>query len=94
MTTTQRTLNEAVKNLLNTNDTAQLTSPVVVSLQCHNGFDYDTNQHTYIMRDFTINEVARTGKAGVVEFSDGINGIRISELSDASCKALLNALPS
>ena len=87
MTTTQRALNEMVKTNLSINGTAKLAHPVTVTLKCWNGWNDAP-------RTFELTDVVRMGKAGLVHFSDQFVFLRISELSDADCKALQGAMQS
>ena len=87
MTTTQRELNEMVKQNLSINGTAKLAHPVTVTIKFWNGWKDAT-------RTFELTDVVRIGKAGVVHFSDQFVFLRISELSDADCKVLQGSLQS
>lgn len=87
MTTTQRNLNEMVKQNLSINGSAKFATPVTVTIQSWNGYENAD-------REVEINEVLRMGKAGVVHFTDQFTFLRVSELSDADCKALQGALQS
>ena len=85
MTTTQRNLNEMVKQNLSINGSAKFATPVTVTIQSWNGYENAD-------REVEINEVLRMGKAGVVHFTDQFTFLRVSELSDTACKALIEAL--
>ena len=85
MTTTQRNLNEMVKQNLSINGSAKFATQVTVTIQSWNGYENAD-------REVEINEVLRMGKAGVVHFTDQFTFLRVSELSDTACKALIEAL--
>lgn len=88
-----KSLEITVKNIITNNESEhKLNHPVTVKIKQYIGFNYNTNEHEYVMLDWHITEVLRSGKRGVVFVSDGINQWRPSELSDSECEAIMKEL--
>lgn len=86
-------LEKRVKEVItNNNGEYPLKNAVTIKSRQYTGFNYETNEHEYVMLEWSIRKVLRDGKKGVVYVSDGINQWRPSELSDCECEAIMREI--
>ena len=78
--------------IIDNNGEYSLRNAVTIKLNQSVGFNYETKEQKYTMLDWSIIEVLRCGKRGVVYVSDGINQWRPSELSDSECEAIMREI--
>ena len=88
-----KSLDTRIKEVItNNNGECPLKNAVTIKSRQYVGFNYDTNEHEYVMLYWSIKEVVRCGKRGVVYVSDGINQWRPSELSESECEAIMKEI--
>ncbi len=88
-----KVLEARIKEVIDNNDGEYpLKNAVIIKSRQYTGFNYDTNEHEYVLLDWSIKEVLRCGKRGVAYVSDGINQWRPSELSESECQAIMREI--
>lgn len=86
-------LEKIVKEVItNNNGEFSLRNTVTIKSEQYTGFNYETNEHEYVILEWSIRKVLRDGKRGVVYVSDGINYWRPSKLSDSECEAIIREI--
>lgn len=78
--------------IIDNNGKCSLKNAVTIKLKQSIGFNYETKEHDYTILDWSIIEVLRCGKKGVVYVSDGINQWRPSKLSHLECEAIIREI--
>lgn len=78
--------------IANNNGSYPLKNAVTIKSKQSTGFNYEANEHEYATSCWSIKEVVRCGRKGIVYVSDGINQWRPSNLSEAECEAIMKEI--